>query len=82
MSKKLSIKDCRMPWGCIQILTTGDVRVCCWANHPVGNLNLQSLEEIWNGDKVKSLRESIEKEEVSSHCIGAACPYIQTLTTW
>jgi MoaA/NifB/PqqE/SkfB family radical SAM enzyme len=74
---RLKISDCRHPWDNLQILTTGDVRVCCWSNKPVGNLNKNSLDEIWNGDEMKILRESVENDKVHDLCKNAACPYIQ-----
>lgn len=36
----------------------GAVKVCC-RSHPVGNINDNTLEEIWNNDNMKRIRESV-----------------------
>ena len=50
---------CSFPLTDLTIFANGDVGVCCsdWRlDTVVGNINLQSLEEIWNGEKLKSFR--------------------------
>lgn len=50
---------CLNPWMSVSVQSNGNVSSCCfgWGDENVyGNLNEQSLEEIWNGEKVKKLR--------------------------
>jgi MoaA/NifB/PqqE/SkfB family radical SAM enzyme len=44
--------DCAEPWGQVTIYSDGTVAPCCNTvdrNLPVGNINKNSLTEIWNG---------------------------------
>jgi len=36
----------------------GAVKVCC-RSHPIGFIQDQSLEEIWNGDNMKRIRKQV-----------------------
>jgi radical SAM protein with 4Fe4S-binding SPASM domain len=51
---------CLNPWLSVSIQSNGNVSSCCFAwgdPNTYGNLHNQSLEEIWNGEAVKRLRE-------------------------
>ena len=77
---KLQINDCKHPWKSLQILTTGDVRVCCWSNGNLGSLNQSTIDEIWNGTLATELRECVSNNKIHELCKNAACPYVQGLT--
>lgn len=56
----------------LDILATGEVSSCkLFKEFTVGNLNVQSLVEIWRGEKYKKFRKTIDKElmPVCSRCI-------------
>ena len=77
---RLSIKDCTFVWTTLQILADGTVRPCCWCNGNLGNLNDNTIEEIWNGELLASMRKSIENNEIHPICgVSAPCPYIQKI---
>jgi radical SAM protein with 4Fe4S-binding SPASM domain len=51
---------CLNPWLSVSIQSNGNVVPCCFAfgdDIVYGNINEHSLKEIWNGTKVKELRE-------------------------
>jgi len=53
---------CEEPWKRVAILYNGDVVPCCrdWNGQYIyGNLNKQSLAEVWNSDRVASLRKEM-----------------------
>jgi hypothetical protein len=75
--KEVEIRDCRFPWDTLQVLSNGDVRVCCWITGPVGNLKDTTIEEIWNGPAIRELRESILRNETHPLCRHAPCIYVQ-----
>ena len=56
-----SYSDCHHPFTSLQILSDGDVRPCCWGFGAVGDLNLNSLEEIWNNEMMNQLRNDIKE---------------------
>ena len=58
----------------------GDTFLCCpgWLPTPVGNLERQSVEEVWNGPVAQEVRRSI-LDGSFSHCVAANCPHLQAL---
>ena len=58
--KNIPDKICVIPWIHLNIDPDGTVIPCCIAsthNPVVGNVSEQSLEDIWNSSKMKSLRK-------------------------
>ena len=72
MSKKdINTKTfCLAPWMSIHTWPDGKTFPCCLWNsrEPVGNLNENTLQEIWNNDLMKSTRKSMLKGEKISSC--------------
>mgnify|MGYP003332410955 CR=1 FL=1 len=52
----LSENSCSMPWVHLHVDTRGNVKACCSSNIVFGNLNNQTLTDIWNGDSIKKFR--------------------------
>ena len=55
-------KKCIVPWIHINVEPTGDLFLCCRADQTagnVGNLNDQSLEDIWKGEKYTAIRNQM-----------------------
>lgn len=75
--KDLRGKFCRHPFTYTEIDTTGEVYVCCSAHlsYPVGNVKQESLKDIWNGNKINAIRESI-LDGSFKYCNHTVCPYI------
>jgi radical SAM protein with 4Fe4S-binding SPASM domain len=63
---------CILPWIHIYANPDGDVLPCCVADHrkPMGNLREQTIEEIWNDEEYKSMRQKMLKGEECSNCLG------------
>ncbi len=63
---------CEEPWKRVSVLYNGDVIPCCrdWdGKYVYGNLYESSLLEIWNGEKVISLRnEMLKNNNISEPC--------------
>lgn len=47
---------CSEPWSTVNINASGEVRTCCFNDTVLGNLNQESLEEVWRGDSYARLR--------------------------
>ena len=77
-ARSLQYGDCRTPWHWLNVAANGDVYPCCWAAHPLGNLNnVDSLAEIWNGQKIRELRHNIRDNRLDRDiCDGASCLYV------
>ena len=72
-SKKLSLKkyNCNDPWGQISVNSDGTVGPCCSTvgrNIPIGNILNQSLKEIWEGKKIKAIREGFVNNKPNKVC--------------
>jgi MoaA/NifB/PqqE/SkfB family radical SAM enzyme len=51
------VHACQRPWTGLYVENNGWVKVCCFESPPIGNLDEQSLEEIWNGPLVQRMRQ-------------------------
>ena len=73
-----TIKDCINPWIWCLVDFKGNVRPCCLARRSVGSLkDGYTLEEIWYGETMKSLRRSIVQGKIHPICQEAGCSYVQ-----
>jgi radical SAM protein with 4Fe4S-binding SPASM domain len=54
-------KLCAAPWVHLHTFPSGQVYPCCLTpmEFPVGNLNNQSLEEVWNNEKIRNIRKQM-----------------------
>ena len=77
MSDRPTVKDCRYPWTWMLVGADGCVLPCCFASAPLGNLNKDSAEHIWNGKIARELRSYIKCDRVHPVCSGAVCKYVQ-----
>ena len=61
---------CMMPWVHTHIWPNGNAFPCCMSDSDIvyGNLNDNSLEEIWNNEKYKKLRKNMLNEKESPEC--------------
>jgi MoaA/NifB/PqqE/SkfB family radical SAM enzyme len=63
---------CTVPWTSAVLLGNGDVAACCVPGTVMGNLNENTMEEIWNGPRYRELRTTVNSSKPSPVC--AACP--------
>ncbi len=57
-----------MPWVHLYVDTRGNVKACCSANITFGNVNKQSLAEIWQGEAINKFRKSTLANEQDKRC--------------
>ena len=57
-----------MPFLQLHVGNEGYVKACCVANINFGNINKQSLDEIWNGKLINQLRNKFNKGELDKRC--------------
>jgi len=63
---------CRDPWESFWVMPAGDVCVCCYLDTVMGNLDRQSLEQIWNGDHYQYYRKHVNSNDLPEGC--KRCP--------
>ena len=77
---------CPYPWTTLRIASNGDIVACCRdLRHEtvLGNLNEDSVENIWNGGAMQDLRAALlakEPERIKA-CNGCDLPYDDTKFT-
>lgn len=61
---------CMLPWMHLHAYPDGRAYPCCFAfdPYPVGNLNKESLEEVFNGEKMKKMRLAMLNNKKSKEC--------------
>jgi radical SAM protein with 4Fe4S-binding SPASM domain len=61
---------CMLPWMHLHAYPDGRAYPCCFAfdPYPVGNLNNNSLEEVFNGSKMKEMRLNMLNNRPSKEC--------------
>lgn len=60
---------CYAPFKNMYFGISGNVRACCRnESYIFGSYPQQTIREIWNGEKVRNLRESIRRNDLSSGC--------------
>src|SRR5262245_949125 len=59
----------------------GEVFTCCpsWLDTPIGNLDEQSVADVWNSQAAQDIRRSI-LDGTFDYCNADRCPHLQTLT--
>jgi TPR repeat protein len=73
------VRDCRWPWNRLYLHANGDIKPCCYATSPVGNvMDGDKPEEIWNGKEMQELRQYIVENRIHPVCAGAGCSFIRS----
>jgi hypothetical protein len=67
---------CDEPWtGIFSVEVNQDVTFCpCYLKLKIGNLNEQSIPEIWNTPALVRLRRSFRRGALPKLCRGQLCP--------
>lgn len=66
---------CLMPFLHFHVGNQGVAKACCVANIPFGNINEQSMTDIWHGEAINALREKFAKGQPDNRC--AVCQNIE-----
>jgi sulfatase maturation enzyme AslB (radical SAM superfamily) len=61
---------CMLPWIHLHGWPTGEAYPCCVGieSLPLGNLRQNSMEEIWHGDKMKTMRKNMLEDKPCGEC--------------
>ena len=59
---------CILPWIHIHVSQNGRVSPCCNNNRYLGNVQEQSIKDIWNGKQFKDLREQFKNDIPDKRC--------------
>ena len=61
---------CMLPWLHLHGWPTGEAYPCCLADDklPLGDLKISTLSDIWNGDKLTSMRSNMLQDKPCAEC--------------
>jgi len=68
---------CIIPWIYLEIFPDGIITPCCANDLPLGDLKTNSLDEIWNGEKMNKFRLSLLRDDLPSSCLS--CKNVENL---
>jgi MoaA/NifB/PqqE/SkfB family radical SAM enzyme len=67
---------CMIPWSETMITPEGKVVVGCCSQYQLGDLNEQPFKSIWNGERYRELRKTVNTEEPMPFCVPHdVCPF-------
>ncbi len=66
---------CDVPWlGTSVIQSDGSVNFCCFSSAVAGNVNQASFQEIWHGQTMRRIRQSLVDQRLPEECRSSSCP--------
>jgi hypothetical protein len=71
---------CYFPWTSMSVLWDGRVVTCCMDSNGVqvlGDLNSQSIEEVWNGPVLSRVRDNFGQLNYSNYPVCLACDWVR-----
>lgn len=73
------VRDCRWPWNRLYMHANGDIKPCCYATMPLGNvLDGDTPAKVWDGEEMRELRRNIAENRIHKVCAGAGCSFIRS----
>ncbi len=70
---------CHYPWTSMYISPSGDVRHCCNTNlRSLGNIAVNSIDEVWNGSFYREVREKIAESNFDGAYCNPICPGLRS----
>ena len=57
-----------MPWVHLHVGEFGKVKACCVANIPLGNVNEETLADLWNAEPIRKLRKAFLGGKTDNRC--------------
>jgi MoaA/NifB/PqqE/SkfB family radical SAM enzyme len=59
---------CTQPWSVIYMSWNGDIRTCCFNDYALGNIDRNTIDEIWNGPRYRAMRKSVAEGKILEVC--------------
>jgi len=68
---------CILPWRFILPYKNGETTGCCYMNKSLGDWRKHGLEKLWNGHRMRKMREELAAGELSRECLDYKhCPLV------
>jgi MoaA/NifB/PqqE/SkfB family radical SAM enzyme len=79
LGKKI-VSVCYFPWTSMSVLWDGRVVTCCMDSNGVqvvGDLNSQSIQEVWNGAVLSRVRDNFRKLDYRDYPVCLSCDWVR-----
>jgi MoaA/NifB/PqqE/SkfB family radical SAM enzyme len=79
LGKKI-VSVCYFPWTSMSVLWDGRVVTCCMDSNGVqvlGDLNSQSVQEVWNEPVLSGIRDNFRKLDYSNYPVCLSCDWVR-----
>jgi hypothetical protein len=79
LGKKI-VSVCYFPWTSMSVLWDGRVVTCCMDSNGVqvlGDLNSQSVQDVWNGPVLSGVRNDFAKLDYSKYPVCLSCDWVR-----
>ena len=79
LGKKI-VSVCYFPWTSMSVLWDGRVVTCCMDSNGVqvlGDLNSQSVQDVWNGPVLAGVRSDFRKLDYSKYPVCLSCDWVR-----
>ena len=73
------VSVCYFPWTSMSVLWDGRVVTCCMDSNGVqvlGDLNSQSIQEVWNGPVLSGVRDYFRKLDYGNYPVCLSCDWV------
>lgn len=70
---------CVLPWTGFELFTDGKVKTCSLGKTTLGNVNSKPLQEILQGNEIKSIRKNMLENKPDSNCVMCQSRHIDDL---
>jgi MoaA/NifB/PqqE/SkfB family radical SAM enzyme len=74
------VSVCYFPWTSMSVLWDGRVVTCCMDSNGVqvlGDLNSQSIQEVWNGPVLSGVRDTFRKLDYRNYPVCLSCDWVR-----
>jgi radical SAM protein with 4Fe4S-binding SPASM domain len=74
----VATNTCKFPWNIMVILQDGNVTACCLDYNGkinLGNVNEQSIYDIWNGERYREIRKNFKKLNYRDYKVCQKCNF-------
>jgi radical SAM protein with 4Fe4S-binding SPASM domain len=72
IDRKVSAEFCIEPWIYLRVSSEGEVKLCCYSEEVLGNLNYEKMADLWNGEKYRYFRRKVNSDDLPEDC--KKCP--------
>jgi len=72
--KNKQVPFCTQPWSNLFLHNSGRIQPCCMNSSPLGDIYTDSIDDIWNNDRIQHIRDMVIQKKYKHAGCKAGCP--------